>query len=197
MLPKTTNNCSNTKKFKSAISVWFCSPTGISITFIWSSLNTISYLNMIEKKSFGLLVRHIVIYRLFDCYWGCVDLVQFNKGNSSIPMSKIHRSIERNISGLHTKIEGNTSTTGGKQRNNRNTEVQQKINDNATYIETIKLLDKNYHFPVSFFYRYKGRIRLRDILLRCACIEHIRHLEHFYSFNTWLWKKILNKMFYI
>ena len=31
-----------------------------------------------------------------------------------------------NKSGLHTKTEENTSTIRGKQRNNRNTEVQQK-----------------------------------------------------------------------
>ena len=36
--------------------------------------------------------------------------------------------LRENLSGLQTKTEGNTSSIRGKQRNNRNTEVQQNNN---------------------------------------------------------------------
>ena len=40
--------------------------------------------------------------------------------------SKVINRLRENKSGLQTKTEGNTSTIRGKQRNNRNTELQQK-----------------------------------------------------------------------
>ena len=43
--------------------------------------------------------------------------------------------MRENKSGLQTKAEGNTSTISGKHLNSRNTEVQQKTNDNATHTE--------------------------------------------------------------
>ena len=49
-----------------------------------------------------------------------------NKGNSSILQFESHKILRENKSGLQTQTEGNTSAIRGKQRNNRNTEVQQK-----------------------------------------------------------------------
>ena len=50
-----------------------------------------------------------------------------NKGNKSITLFKSHKSIERkNKYGLQFETEVKTSTIRGTQRNNRNTEVQQK-----------------------------------------------------------------------
>ena len=40
--------------------------------------------------------------------------------------SKVINRLRENKSGLHTKTEVNTSTIRENQRNNRNTEVQQK-----------------------------------------------------------------------
>ena len=37
-----------------------------------------------------------------------------NKGNSSIPLFEIHKSIEKNKSGLQTKTEGNASNIRGE-----------------------------------------------------------------------------------
>ena len=49
-----------------------------------------------------------------------------NAGNSGIPLFERHKSIERKKNQGYKYNRGNTSTIRGKQRNNRNTEVQQK-----------------------------------------------------------------------
>ena len=41
-----------------------------------------------------------------------------NKGNSSIPLFETHKSIEKNKSGLQTKIEGNAFNIRGEQQHN-------------------------------------------------------------------------------
>ena len=48
------------------------------------------------------------------------------KGNSSITVFKSNNSVIENKYGLQTKSEGNSSTVKGKQRKNRNSEVQKK-----------------------------------------------------------------------
>ena len=51
--------------------------------------------------------------------------MNLNKGNSSIPLFEIHKSIEKkNKSGLQTKTEGNASNIGEKLRHNRNTTLK-------------------------------------------------------------------------
>ena len=52
--------------------------------------------------------------------------MQLNEDNSSRPLFESKKSMRENKSGLQTKTEGNKSTASlkGKQRNNRNTEVQ-------------------------------------------------------------------------
>ena len=48
-----------------------------------------------------------------------VDVYSFlNKGNSSIPLFKTHKSIEKNKSGLQTYTEENALTIRGEQRHN-------------------------------------------------------------------------------
>ena len=48
-----------------------------------------------------------------------------NKGNSSIPLIEIHKSIEEKTkSTLQTKTEGNTSNIRGEQRHNRKTTLK-------------------------------------------------------------------------
>ena len=51
---------------------------------------------------------------------------RLNKGNNSIPLFKIYKSMEIIQSGPQSKSEGNILNAKGIQRTNRNTEVQQK-----------------------------------------------------------------------
>ena len=61
-----------------------------------------------------------------------------NKGNSSIPLFEIHKSIEKNTkSGLQTKIEGNASNIRGELRHNRNTTL--KCNTQRNYNITMAI----------------------------------------------------------
>ena len=64
------------------------------------------------------------------------------KGNSSIPLFEIHKSIERkkNKSELQTKTEDNTSNIRGEIRNNRNTTLKCNTHRN-------ELKYYNGHFP--------------------------------------------------
>ena len=56
-----------------------------------------------------------------------------NKGNSSIPLFEIYKSIEKKKSGLQTKTEGNTSNIRGELRHNRNT-THTQTNYNLTMV---------------------------------------------------------------
>ena len=60
-----------------------------------------------------------------------------DKGNSSLPLFKSHKAVER-------KQKGSTSAIRGLQRNNRNTEVQQK-NKRQCNVFRNEILDNNCH----------------------------------------------------
>ena len=80
----------------------------------------------------------------------CCNYLQFqsdlfvcvNKDNSSIPVFKSHKSIERNNSGLQTKTEGNTSTT---VRENKETIETMKCNKTNANIHRNELFDNSCH----------------------------------------------------
>ena len=79
------------------------------------------YQNHSVTEAPQLLRISLILEWFFLCLDTLMLMTSVNKGNSSIPLFKNHKSIERK----QNNTEENTSTIWEKQRNNKNIEVQQ------------------------------------------------------------------------
>ena len=71
-------------------------------------------------------IRKSLVFRIIHSF---ANSKFINKGNSSIPLFEIYRSIE-NQTRLQTKTEGNTSNVRGELKHNRNTTLKSNTHRN-------------------------------------------------------------------